>query len=171
MRRLNDLYGSVLDVLALLGCALLFAMMLMICADVGLRTLGWGSVPWANEMSEYILYVSTFLSAPWLLRWGKHVRLDLLLRALPAHLGWLMEWLVDLVCIAVCATLAVAGSRILLASQANGNTILKTLSFPEWWLMIPIPVTFFLLAIEFVFRLYRLATGPHQLRDEATSAG
>ena len=37
--------------------------------------------------------------------------------------------------------------------------------------MIPIPLTFFLLTLEFVFRLYRLASGPRQLRDEATSAG
>ena len=170
MRRLNDLFGSLLEIFALLGCALLFAMMLMICADVGLRTVGWGSVPWANELSEYILYVSTFLAAPWLLRWGKHVRLDLVLRALPTHLGWLMEWLVDMVGIAVCATLGVAGMRILLASQANGNIILKTITFTEWWLMIPIPLTFFLLTLEFLFRLYRLASGPRQLRDEATSA-
>ena len=171
MRRLNDLFGILLEGLALLGCALLFAMMVMICADVGLRTFGIGSVPWSNEVSEYILYISTFISAPWLLRWGKHVRLDLVLRALPTHLGWLMEWLVDLVGIAVCATLTVAGLRILLSSQANGNIVLKTLSFPEWWLMIPIPVTFLLLTIEFMFRLYRLYTGPRQLRDEATSAG
>ena len=171
MRLLNEQFGFLLRALALLGCTLLFAMMVMICADVGLRTAGRGSVAWANEMSEYILYVTTFLAAPWLLRMGKHVRLDLVLRALPTHIGWLMEWLVDLVGGAVCATLAVAGMRVLLASQANGNIVLKTLSFPEWWLMIPIPLTFALLLVEFVFRLYRLATGPHELRDEATSAG
>ena len=171
MRLLNEQFGFLLRAFALLGCTLLFAMMVMICADVGLRTAGRGSVAWANEMSEYILYVTTFLAAPWLLRMGKHVRLDLVLRALPTHIGWLMEWLVDLVGVAVCATLAVAGMRVLLASQANGNIVLKTLSFPEWWLMIPIPLTFALLLVEFMFRLYRLATGPRELRDEATSAG
>ena len=171
MRLLNEQFGFLLRAFALLGCTLLFAMMVMICADVGLRTAGRGSVAWANEMSEYILYVTTFLAAPWLLRMGKHVRLDLVLRALPTHIGWLMEWLVDLVGVAVCATLAVAGMRVLLASQANGNIVLKTLSFPEWWLIIPIPLTFALLLVEFMFRLYRLATGPRELRDEATSAG
>ena len=171
MRLLNEQFGILLRAFALVGCTLLFAMMVMICADVGLRTAGRGSVAWANEMSEYILYVTTFLAAPWLLRMGKHVRLDLVLRALPTHIGWLMEWLVDLVGVAVCATLAVAGMRVLLASQANGNIVLKTLSFPEWWLMIPIPLTFALLLVEFLFRLYRLATGPRELRDEATSAG
>jgi TRAP-type transport system small permease protein len=170
MRRLNDLFGVLIAALALVGCALLFAMMVMICADVGLRSLRVGAVPWANEVSEYILYVATFLSAPWLLRLGKHIRLDLVLRSLPKSVGWSVEWLVDLVGVATCATLALAGWRILLASQANGNIVIKTIAFTEWWLLIPIPATFLLLAIEFLFRMYRLTLGPRQLRDEATSA-
>ena len=169
MNRLNDLFGKLTAALALVGSALLFAMMLMICADVGLRSLRVGSVPWANEVSEYILYAATFLSAPWLLRLGRHVRLDLVLRALPTKVGWLAEWLVDLVGAATCATLAFAGWRIMLASQANGNVVIKTIAFTEWWLLIPIPATFLLLTIEFLFRMYRLTLGPHQMRNDVTS--
>lgn len=169
MRRLNDLFGALIAALAMVGCALLLAMMLMICADVGLRSLRVGAVPWANEVSEYILYAATFLSAPWLLRLGRHVRLDLLLRSLPKAAGWAAEWLVDMVGVATCATLTLAGWRILLASQANGNVVIKTIAFTEWWLLIPIPLTFLLLTIEFLFRMYRLSLGPRQLRDEATS--
>jgi TRAP-type C4-dicarboxylate transport system permease small subunit len=169
MRQLNHYFGLALQAVALIGCFLLFAMMLMICADVVLRLTSWGSLPWANEISEYSLYVATFLAAPQLLRMGKHVRLDLVLRALPPRLGWMMEWLVDLVGLGVCATLTLASLRILLASHASGSIVLKTLSFPEWWLLAPIPITFFLLAVEFVFRMYRLAIGPIELRDEAVS--
>lgn len=170
MRKLNQLFGSLLEAFALLGCALLFAMMLMICADVVLRAMRWGSVAWASEVSEYILYGATFLAAPWLLRMGRHVRLDLVLRALPVRIGWLAEWAVDVVGVAVCATLTLAGLRILLSSHASGSIVLKTISFTEWWLLIPIPATFLLLAIEFLFRMYRLSIGPRALRDEATSA-
>ena len=92
MRQLNHYFGLALQAVALIGCFLLFAMMLMICGDVVLRLTSWGSLPWANEISEYSLYVATFLAAPQLLRMGKHVRLDLVLRALPPRRGWLMEW-------------------------------------------------------------------------------
>jgi len=169
MSRLNQLFGSLIERLALVGCALLFIMMLMICADVGLRSMRWGGLPWSNDVSEYILYAATFLSAPWLLRLGRHVRLDLVLRALPPRWGWRIEWIVDFAGIAVCIILAVAGLRAVLASQANGNIVIKTFGFTEWWLLMPVPVTFLLLAIEFVFRIYRLSDGPRQVRDEATS--
>jgi TRAP-type C4-dicarboxylate transport system permease small subunit len=170
MRQLNHYFGQVLEAVALLGCILLFTMMLMICGDVVLRSTNWGSLPWANEISEYSLYVATFLAAPLLLRMGKHVRLDMALRVLPPRLGWMMEWLVDLVGLGVCVAMTLASLRILLASHTSGSIVLKTLSFPEWWLLMPIPITFFLLAVEFIFRMYRLAIGPRELRDEAISA-
>ena len=41
---------------------------------------------------------------------------------------------------------------------------------PEWWLLAPLPLCFLLLAIEFLFRMRRLAIGPVGPRDEAISA-
>ena len=56
-------------------------MMLMICADVLLRNVrivpGLLGVAWANEVSEYALYLITMLTAPWLLRQGQHIRVDI----------------------------------------------------------------------------------------------
>ena len=63
-------------------------MMLMICADVLLRNVahraGDARARVGNEVSEDILYLITLLAAPWLLRQGQHIRVDILLRALPA---------------------------------------------------------------------------------------
>ena len=169
MRRLNVVYGLMLEFLAVLGSAMLFVMMILICTDVGLRSLRLGTLSWVTEVSEYILYISTFLAAPLLLRLGRHVRLDLVLRALPNQAGWLIEWVVDLVGVVICFTLTYAGIRIILASRANGNLLQKTIEMPEWVMLIPVPVAFFFLAVEFIFRAYRLARGPRQIRDEATS--
>jgi len=169
MQRLNDLYGRLLDALALIGCLVIFAMMVLICLDVGLRNLRWGTLAWANEISEYGLYLSVFLAAPWLLRLGRHVRMDFVLKALPPAKAWLLEWAIDLVGLAVCATLVVSGMKVLLASHAQGNVVIKTVVFPEWWVLVPLPVTFLLLAIEFVFRMYRLTRGARAPREEATS--
>lgn len=169
MRRLNELYGRLLDWMAVAGALLILAMMLMITVDVGWRAFGGRGIGWVGEASEYILYLSTFFAAPWLLRLGRHVRLDLVLRALPPQMGWLLEWLTDIVGLLVCAGLTLAGVRILLASKAGGNLVIKTLEFPEWYLLVPVPVTFALLAIEFVFRMYRLHQVAGVLRDDVTS--
>ncbi|HXL74319.1 MAG TPA: TRAP transporter small permease, partial [Burkholderiales bacterium] len=97
---LEAAYGKALDALALLACALIFALTLMICADVFLRNVrivpGMVGLAWSNEISEAMLYLVTMLTAPWLLRRGQHIRVDIVLRAVPPQLGWIFEWIVDL---------------------------------------------------------------------------
>ena len=87
MDQLERAYGKLLEAFALVACALIFGMTLMICADVFLRNVrivpGMVGIEWANEISEGMLYVITMLTAPWLLRRGQHIRVDIVLRALP----------------------------------------------------------------------------------------
>jgi TRAP-type C4-dicarboxylate transport system permease small subunit len=86
LERLSHAWGKVLEAFALAACALLGAMALMICADVLLRNValipGVDGLPWSNELSETTLYLVTMLAAPWLLREGKHIRVDIVLRAI-----------------------------------------------------------------------------------------
>ena len=56
------------------------------------------------------------------------------------------------------------------ASYASGSISMKTLILPEWWLLWPMPVAFVLLAIEFVFRMRRLALAEPRPREDAVSA-
>ena len=57
MQRLEAVYGRVLEALALVACALILGMTLMICADVLLRNVrlvpGLAGLEWANEISEH----------------------------------------------------------------------------------------------------------------------
>ena len=174
MRRFSMLYGRLLAGLALAGCAVLFAMMAVICVDVLLRNVpllpGVLGLPWANEVTEYALYLITMLTAPWLLRQGLHIRVDVLLRALPARVGWGAEWAVDLIALACCVVLAWYGCKAVLSSHAIGGMVVKVLSVPEWWLLAPLPATFSLLALEVLLRMVRLAHGERAPRTEAVSA-
>ena len=76
MQKLESAYGRLLEFLALAGCALIFGMTLMICADVFLRNVrivpGMVGLAWANEISEAMLYLITLLTAPWLMRKGQY---------------------------------------------------------------------------------------------------
>ena len=174
MRRLSELFARLLAGLALAGCAVLFAMMMVICVDVLLRNVrivpGMLGVPWANEVTEYALYLITLLTAPWLLRQGLHIRVDVLLRALPARIAWGMEWAVDLIALACCLAIAWYGFKAVLSSHAIGGMVVKVIAVPEWWLLAPLPATFALLAIEVLFRMQRLAQGERAPRTDAVSA-
>ena len=174
IERASALYGRLLEALALLACALLFFMMLVICADVLLRNVALlprvRGVEWSNEASEAILYLITMLAAPWLLRRGRHIRVDILLRAVPKRLAWYFEWACDFLALGCCALLMVYGAKSALASQAAGSLSIKTLITPEWWLLAPLPVAFLLLGIEVLFRMRRLHLGERAPREDAVSA-
>ena len=170
MARLSEWYGRLLDALVFAACLLLLLMTVMIGADVVSRNIGGGGVAISNEISEDILYLMTLLVAPWLLRQGQHIRVDIILRVLPLRVAWVLEWLGDIVGLLCCLYFVWYGYLITAASYKAGSINIKTLVTPEWWTLAPLPVGFALLAIEFVFRMHRLSTAEVGLRDDAVSA-
>ena len=95
MTRLSRIFGRLFDALAIAAALTLLAMVAIVTADIVLRNTGGGGFVWANEVSEYALYLMTLLTAPWLLRRGQHVRLDIILALVPARIAWLMEAAAD----------------------------------------------------------------------------
>jgi TRAP-type C4-dicarboxylate transport system permease small subunit len=170
MARLSRWFGRLLDLLMAVACLLLLAMTVMIGIDVLFRNTGAGGLAVSNELSEDILYLMTLLAAPWLLRQGQHIRVDILLRALPLRLAWALEWVGDIVGLLCSLYFVWYGALITKASYVAGSINIKTLVTPEWWTLIPLPLVFSLVALEFFFRMYRLASAEIGLRDDAISA-
>jgi TRAP-type C4-dicarboxylate transport system permease small subunit len=172
--RLSGAFGRLLATLAWLGCAILFAMMMVIVIDVLLRNVAITGLPrglaWSNEVSEAMLYLITLCVAPWLLRQGQHIRVDIVLRAIPPRLAWGLEWLGDAIGLATCVVMAGYASQAAWASYKAGAVNIKTLVTPEWWWLSPLPLVFVLLAIEMLFRMGRLARSERGPRADAVSA-
>jgi TRAP-type transport system small permease protein len=169
MSMLSNIYARLLDTLAALASLILLAMVIIVSADILLRDAFGSGISWADEVSEYALYVITVFTAPWLLRRGQHVRIDVLLTIVPPYIAWLMEAVGDAFGFAVCLALVRYGVGMTYDSWSTGSTTIKNLIFPEWWLLSLLPACFFLLAIEFVFRFCRLVTGERTHRSDATS--
>lgn len=172
--QLSARYGRFLSALALLGCGILLAMMLIIVADVALRNLPVPGLPrglaWSNEISELMLYLITMCVAPWLLRQGQHIRVDIVLQAIPPRLAWALEWVGDVIGLACCVVIAWYGAQAAWSSYQSGAVNIKTLVTPEWWGLAPLPAVFALLAIEMVFRMIRLQRGVRGPRHDAVGA-
>src|SRR6185503_2106244 len=138
------------------ACVLVLAMTLMICADVLLRNVrivpGLVGLAWSNEISEAMLYLVTMLTAPWLLRRGQHIRVDIVLRAVPKQVGWIFEWMVDIMGLACCLIIAWYSARAAVASFKAGSMSIKTLVTPEWWLLSALPLAFLALSLEMLLR-------------------
>ena len=99
VQQLETWFGHLLTALAMVAAALLLGMVLIISADVLLRNVplvpGMMGLDWANQVSESMLMLITMLAAPWLLRRGQHIRVDIVLRAMPKTGAWYTEWLAD----------------------------------------------------------------------------
>jgi len=171
LNNLSTLLGRLFDLFAAVAALLLLAMVAVVTADILMRnTLGIG-FSWANEVTEYALYVITLLTAPWLLRRGQHVRIDVALVIVPPRMAWVMEALADIVGLAASLLLIWYGAIMSVQSARLGSLTIKNLVFPEWWLLAPLPICFALVALEFVFRFGRLLAAPRTRRVEATSVG
>ena len=172
--RASGAFGRLLTALAALGCVLLAAMLAIIVTDVALRNIAVPGLPrglaWSNEISELLLYLITLSVAPWLLRQGQHIRVDIVLRAIPPRLAWTLEWLGDAIGLLCCIVLAWFATQAAWASYRAGAVNIKTLVTPEWWWLSPLPAIFVLLAVEMVFRMARLARGERAPRSDAVSA-
>ena len=167
-------FGKAIEFLALVASIALLAMVAIICADVLTRNVALPGMPrgvaWSNEVSELLLYAITLLAAPWLLREGRHIRVDIVLRALPARAAYACEWIADVLGLASCLWLVVYGASAAWQSHQSAALSIKTLVMPEWWFLAPLPICFALLAVEFVFRMRRLGSAEIGPRDDAVSA-
>lgn len=171
MNGLSRAFGRLFDVLAAAAALTLLAMVLLVTADIVLRNTARVGFPWANEVTEYALYLTTLLTAPWLLRRGQHVRIDMVLVLVPPRVAWLCEAAADILGLAASLVLVWYGTIMTVQSARLSSLTIKNLVFPEWWLLWPLPVCFALLALEFVFRFHRLMGAPRTRRIEATSVG
>lgn len=144
----------------------LAALAVLITLDVLLRNLGLFSSGALLEITEYALFVTTFLAAPWVLRQGSHVRVDLVLTQVPPPAARLMEIAADSAGLVIALLLGWHGARVTLVSFERGHLIVKQLTVPEWMLMIVIPASCALLAIEFLRRIaiaWRTPPGAHSV--------
>jgi len=138
-----------------IAAAVLGLITVLVCFDVVSRNLGFRSVVWINEVTEYALPVATLAAAPWLMWRNAHVRLDLLGMVLTPAAQRKVDRVSSALGLLVSVLMVWYSIRMLLDSRAAGSIVLKALVFPEWWLFVPVPIGFGLLALECGRRLFR----------------
>ena len=162
-------FGRMLDALGILVGLVFGAIALLICLDIAFRNvpdlLNWigitkgmkpSALPWVTELTEYLMYGAAFIGAPWALRKGAHVRVDVLISGLKPTQARLLDYFIDLVGFAISLVLLVYGFLAVLDAWNTNMVERKTWNFDDWLLLPPIPISGLLLAIEFALRFFRL---------------
>jgi len=149
---LRSLHGRVLELSGTLAGLAYGAIAALMTADIAVRSLGMGTLGWLTELTEYLLYASTFLAAAWVLRQGAHVRVDILLVRLGPR-GRILDRATDVVGLAVALVLLGFGAGAVLEAWRAGAVQYRNWATPEWLLLLPLPIAGLLLGIEFILRL------------------
>ncbi len=160
------IYGALLHACGLAAGLAIACLAVLITLDVVLRNLGVTNFPWLLEVSEYVIYSSTFLAAPWVLHLGSHVRVDLLFTVLPRPFATAAALLAEVLGLAAAAVLTWYGLRVTIDTFSRGDLLYKELVIPEWPLLAVIPISGALLSIEFFRRIWCAARG----REAAASS-
>lgn len=155
-RKAFNCYTLIIQGLCVAFAWTLAAIIILIGVDVAGRYLGLGNLPWLTEFFEYVLYAGTFLAAPWALRLGAHIRIDLILGGLNARAALAMELIADAFGLLLSIVLTFYGVRAVVEAHENNMIQYKTWSTPESLLLSAVAISGFLLAVEFLLRLLRV---------------
>lgn len=147
--------------MAWLAGALMVAMMAMIVADVALRNLGYQSSAHFFTFTEYFLLLIPLLGAPWLVREKGHIYIELVIGALAPRRQRVLMMAVLVACVAVAGILAWYGGAITLQDYAANEKDVRSFDMPRWMLMASMPLSFGMMALEFL-RLLALGESPYR---------
>ncbi|MFN3937931.1 MAG: TRAP transporter small permease, partial [Gemmobacter sp.] len=90
------------------------------------------------------------LGAPWLVRKKGLVHIELLTAALPETARQVLSRLVALGCVLICGYLGWKGYQLVQTNIARMDFDVRAYFFPRWMLTIAFPVSFGLMAVEFL---------------------
>lgn len=153
-----------------IAATLIAVVTILVCYDVLARNLGLGSVPWIVDVTEYAMPIITLAAAPWLMSRNEHVRLDVLNMVLSPRAQRVTDRVAALVGLVVSIVLVWYGWQALEDSRRSGDMVIKALVFAEWWVYVPVPIGFALLALECARRLLRPGTADTDTQGRGAGA-
>lgn len=148
------LYERTLMTMVVASGLTILLMSVMVFVNVILRNLDIASFSWVVELSEYGLTVSTFLAAPWVLKKGCHVSVDILVKNMTGLKKEIQGRLISLVGLGISLILLGLFSYILYQSVSEGSFLIKTIVIPEYVLLVFPVVSLFFICVEFSIRSF-----------------
>lgn len=145
MRKIAEIYDRFLNVTGVISGILIGFIALGIGADVTLRNLGFGGIKWMLESVEYGLFLVPMVGAAYVLKVGRHVRVDFVANALPERFRKPLDILTNALSSLICIVFFYYSLLATLNAYSDGSTIYKTFTLKEW-----MPLTFVALSLGLV---------------------
>lgn len=149
MGKIAILYDRILSIMAVISGVMVGFMMLAVSYSVIMRYFFNSPSAWVMEITTYLLLYIAFLGAPWLLRHGGHVNVDLLLNRLsPGKQGVINIFTLSLGFV-ISLLLFKYGFEVTLDHYMRKVEIMSILATPKYLLLASIPIGSLFLILEF----------------------
>ncbi len=162
---MSRLFDGLLNTMATLAGILIALIPILIVYDAALRILHIGASVWVNDFSAIFLVYATFLAAPWLQRERGHIYVEVIADLFSAAVRKVLAQAVGLICALVCFYLCYRAATVVYANI--GRFDVSAIETPRWVRFAPLPIGFFLLAIQFL----REAVGRGSLPSDNVALG
>ncbi|HEY2981763.1 MAG TPA: TRAP transporter small permease [Anaerolineales bacterium] len=145
-------YDGLLAALAALSAAAFGGLSFIIAYEVIMRSMGFRPPVWPETISEFTLLYATVLAAPWVLRRAEHVQVTTLIAVFAPRIRAALARIVSFIGMVICMVVAWYALRVTLTAQ---GLEIRSFEMPKWIVYAPLPLGFFLLAIEFARHMLR----------------
>ncbi len=155
MAAIAHAWEGFLSLLAAIVGVLLLLAMIAVSADVVGRYFLAAPIGWVLELTEYILLYTPFLGMAWLVRRaGGHVRIDVLVTALPPRTQMKLNLAVAAAAALACAAAAYYAGLTTWDHYARRVETYGIYPIQKWTLLIVIAAGFAFTAVEFVRKAF-----------------
>lgn len=155
----DRLVGGVIDGAGLLSGLVIAFMAISISTEVVVRAFGGSPFGWTLELCEYGLLIVAFLGAPWVLRHGDHIRVDVVLRSVSGRWRNALLILANGIAAVTCLMLTIYGTQAAAEAYVRGSMLFKQIVIPQWPVLSIMPLGMALLGFEFLSRCLRRLAG------------
>lgn len=142
-------FDRIIDFMAFVAGILLVAGVLIVCFEVIMRYFAHRPQIWTVEVCEYILFGIAFLGAPWLLKQGGHVSVDLVVEHLGSKNQGRLRLFSAVTGVIISAIICWFSLATAWDCYKSGVLVTKTLTVPKHYFLILIFLGYLLLLVEF----------------------
>ncbi|MEC7489839.1 MAG: TRAP transporter small permease [Pseudomonadota bacterium] len=150
MQAIAKAHMQLLLALKNLAGIIIFISFILIVIDVGLNLFGYSGLEGTMGVVEYGLLWFTLLAAPWLARIRGHVYIDALTELFNPNVQQVAARFAYIVAIAGSSLSGYFSVELLWEAYVDEQVDERGVELMQWWLYAPMPVGFFLVAIEFL---------------------
>ena len=143
-----------MDSLACVSGVILLGIMFIICYEVIMRYFFRNAPTWAIEVTEYGLYLLAFLGAAWLLKLGRHIRVDVVVNLLGIKSQTWLSIATSILGAIICLVITGFGIDATIDYFHRNVMMERVLVFPKYTLLLFVPLGCFLLSIQFIRQAY-----------------